>query len=185
MEADAHVVANLLEAQRSHGIVPSVVQRKREAHGNGYCGLVIGRATVDEPDLAYELFQQAHGMGTPLKLVWQLSGRQRRRDVPACGRQFAYGTRHHSECSTSSASPVTTANGTTTANSSGTCSDFANSGRGQLVLFHAGPERVSSTLHNVDYRRYRKGSRSGAQTALERPVATAKCAPMSRFRRAP
>ena len=63
VEADAHVLANLLEAQRSHGIVPSVVQRKRDGQILGYCGLVIGRATVDEPELAYELFQHAHGNG--------------------------------------------------------------------------------------------------------------------------
>nr|WP_306906882.1 GNAT family N-acetyltransferase [Arthrobacter pascens] len=29
----------------------------------GYCGLVIGRATIDEPELAYELFKHAHGCG--------------------------------------------------------------------------------------------------------------------------
>lgn len=63
LEADAHAVASVLETRRSHGIVPSVVQWKGEAHGNGYSGLVIGRAAVDEPELAYELFQQAHGNG--------------------------------------------------------------------------------------------------------------------------
>lgn len=29
----------------------------------GYCGLVIGRATIDEPELAYELLRRAHGHG--------------------------------------------------------------------------------------------------------------------------
>jgi len=29
----------------------------------GYCGLIVGRATLDEPEIAYELFRRAHGRG--------------------------------------------------------------------------------------------------------------------------
>ena len=29
----------------------------------GYCGLLVGRSTVDEPELAFELFRRAHGNG--------------------------------------------------------------------------------------------------------------------------
>lgn len=29
----------------------------------GYCGLVIGRATIEEPEIAYELLRSAHGHG--------------------------------------------------------------------------------------------------------------------------
>ncbi|GAA1814179.1 GNAT family N-acetyltransferase [Agromyces neolithicus] len=29
----------------------------------GYCGLVIGRATIEEPEIAYELLRRAHGNG--------------------------------------------------------------------------------------------------------------------------
>ncbi|WP_042378474.1 GNAT family N-acetyltransferase [Streptacidiphilus melanogenes] len=29
----------------------------------GYCGLLVGRATVEEPEIAYELLQRAHGFG--------------------------------------------------------------------------------------------------------------------------
>lgn len=29
----------------------------------GYCGLVIGRSTIDEPEIAYELLRSAHGHG--------------------------------------------------------------------------------------------------------------------------
>jgi RimJ/RimL family protein N-acetyltransferase len=29
----------------------------------GYCGLIVGRSTVEEPEIAYELFQRAHGRG--------------------------------------------------------------------------------------------------------------------------
>ncbi len=29
----------------------------------GYCGLIVGRATLEGPELAYELFRRAHGHG--------------------------------------------------------------------------------------------------------------------------
>ncbi|KUN61360.1 GCN5 family acetyltransferase [Streptomyces canus] len=29
----------------------------------GYCGLTVGRASVDEPEIAYELFRRVHGQG--------------------------------------------------------------------------------------------------------------------------
>lgn len=29
----------------------------------GYCGLIVGRATVSEPEIAYELFHRVHGLG--------------------------------------------------------------------------------------------------------------------------
>ena len=62
-EADAEVIAGVVGAQSAHGVVPSVVVRKVDGEILGYCGLVIGRATVHEPELAYELFQHAHGHG--------------------------------------------------------------------------------------------------------------------------
>ncbi|MGI8693366.1 MAG: GNAT family N-acetyltransferase, partial [Geodermatophilaceae bacterium] len=29
----------------------------------GYCGLIVGRSTVDEPEIAYERLRRAHGRG--------------------------------------------------------------------------------------------------------------------------
>jgi hypothetical protein len=29
----------------------------------GYCGLIVGHATVEEPEIAYELFRRVHGRG--------------------------------------------------------------------------------------------------------------------------
>jgi RimJ/RimL family protein N-acetyltransferase len=29
----------------------------------GYCGLVVGRSSIDEPEIAYELFRRVHGHG--------------------------------------------------------------------------------------------------------------------------
>ncbi|SEF32440.1 Acetyltransferase (GNAT) domain-containing protein [Amycolatopsis pretoriensis] len=37
--------------------------RRAEGDFIGYCGLIIGRSTLDEPEIAYELFRRAHGRG--------------------------------------------------------------------------------------------------------------------------
>lgn len=63
VEADAAVIAGVVDSQNTHGVVPSVIVRKADAEVLGYCGLVIGRATLDEPELAFELFQHAQGSG--------------------------------------------------------------------------------------------------------------------------
>jgi RimJ/RimL family protein N-acetyltransferase len=39
------------------------VRRRAEGDFIGYCGLIVGRSTVEEPEIAYELFQRAHGRG--------------------------------------------------------------------------------------------------------------------------
>jgi RimJ/RimL family protein N-acetyltransferase len=37
--------------------------RRHDDEFLGYCGLVIGRSNIDEPEIAYELLQRAHGNG--------------------------------------------------------------------------------------------------------------------------
>ena len=37
--------------------------RRLEGDFIGYCGLIVGRSSIDEPEIAYELFQRAHGRG--------------------------------------------------------------------------------------------------------------------------
>jgi RimJ/RimL family protein N-acetyltransferase len=39
------------------------IRRRHEGDFIGYCGLIIGRATADEPEIAYELLQRVHGNG--------------------------------------------------------------------------------------------------------------------------
>ncbi|WP_017569206.1 GNAT family N-acetyltransferase [Nocardiopsis halotolerans] len=56
-------IAKQLAATATTGIALLPVQRRDEGDFIGYCGLVIGRATVEEPEIAYELFQRAHGRG--------------------------------------------------------------------------------------------------------------------------
>ena len=39
------------------------IRRRDEGDFIGYCGLIIGRSTLEEPEIAYELFRSAHGKG--------------------------------------------------------------------------------------------------------------------------
>ncbi|GLQ57244.1 GNAT family N-acetyltransferase [Devosia nitrariae] len=45
------------------GIALLTVRRRAEGDCIGYCGLIIGRSTIEEPEIAYELFRGAHGFG--------------------------------------------------------------------------------------------------------------------------
>jgi RimJ/RimL family protein N-acetyltransferase len=45
------------------GIALLTVRRRAEGDFIGYCGLIVGRASVDEPEIAYELFRRVHGHG--------------------------------------------------------------------------------------------------------------------------
>ncbi|MFE4061908.1 GNAT family N-acetyltransferase [Streptomyces sp. NPDC059096] len=56
-------IAELLTATSTTGIALLPIQRREEGDFIGYCGLIIGRSTVEEPEIAYELFQRAHGRG--------------------------------------------------------------------------------------------------------------------------
>lgn len=55
----------VIEKQRAAttGIGLLAVQRRAEGDFIGYCGLIVGRATLEEPEIAYELFRRAHGFG--------------------------------------------------------------------------------------------------------------------------
>lgn len=45
------------------GIGARVLHRREDGEPLGYCAIVIGRGSVDEPELAYELLPSAHGKG--------------------------------------------------------------------------------------------------------------------------
>ncbi len=60
---DAAVIEGPLNSARTHGVVPSVVVRKDDDAVLGYCGLVVGRSTIAEPELAFELFAREHRQG--------------------------------------------------------------------------------------------------------------------------
>lgn len=56
-------IAAMLARTAESGIALLPVRRRIEGDFIGYCGLVVGRATVDEPEIAYELFRRVHGHG--------------------------------------------------------------------------------------------------------------------------
>ncbi|MEU3737687.1 MULTISPECIES: GNAT family N-acetyltransferase [unclassified Streptomyces] len=56
-------IAELLAATATTGIALLPIQRRDEGDFIGYCGLIIGRSTLEEPEIAFELFQRTHGCG--------------------------------------------------------------------------------------------------------------------------
>lgn len=63
VDAARERIANLLAVSARIGIALLAVCRRAEGDFIGYCGLVVGRATLQEPEIAYELFRRAHGQG--------------------------------------------------------------------------------------------------------------------------
>ena len=56
-------IATQLAATAQTGIALLPIRRRIEGDFIGYCGLIVGRATVEEPEIAYELLRRAHGYG--------------------------------------------------------------------------------------------------------------------------
>jgi len=60
VERAREIIAKQLAAT---GIALLPIRRRAEGDFIGYCGLIVGRSTVEEPEIAYELLQRAHGRG--------------------------------------------------------------------------------------------------------------------------
>lgn len=61
---DAHeriAAMHLMTAELGIGVL--VLRARGTGEPLGYCGLVLGRASLQEPELAYELLPRAHGRG--------------------------------------------------------------------------------------------------------------------------
>ncbi len=56
-------LARFRDATEDIGLGARAIDRRAEGDTIGYCALVVGRATVDEPEIAYELLQRFHGHG--------------------------------------------------------------------------------------------------------------------------
>lgn len=63
VEYSRTLIAKLIAATETTGIALLPIQRRAEGDFIGYCGLIIGRSTLEEPEIAYELFQRVHGHG--------------------------------------------------------------------------------------------------------------------------
>ncbi|WP_299958959.1 GNAT family N-acetyltransferase [uncultured Modestobacter sp.] len=56
-------IAAMTSTIATTGIGVLVLRRRSDGAALGYCGLVVGRASLEEPELAYELLPAAHGHG--------------------------------------------------------------------------------------------------------------------------
>lgn len=63
LEAATARLAQFRDLTLELGIGALAIGRRAEGDVIGYCALVIGRCTLDEPEIAYELLQRFHGHG--------------------------------------------------------------------------------------------------------------------------
>ncbi|MBL1120798.1 GNAT family N-acetyltransferase [Streptomyces sp. 110] len=63
VEDNRRVIQAQLAAPARTGLALLVVNRRDVGDFIGYCGLTVGRTSVDEPEIAYELFRRVHGQG--------------------------------------------------------------------------------------------------------------------------
>lgn len=56
-------IATQRAAAATTGVALLAIHRRVEGDFIGYCGLTAGRATVEEPEIAYELLSRVHGEG--------------------------------------------------------------------------------------------------------------------------
>ena len=56
-------IIEMRQKATENGISLLTIRRRDEGDFIGYCGLIIGRSTLEEPEIAYELFRSAHGNG--------------------------------------------------------------------------------------------------------------------------
>ncbi len=62
-ERAREVIAEGLADTATTGLALLSIRRRAEGDYIGYCGLLVGRSTVEEPEIAFELFQRIHGHG--------------------------------------------------------------------------------------------------------------------------
>ncbi|TDC47104.1 N-acetyltransferase [Jiangella ureilytica] len=63
VERAREIIAAQHAAMATAGFTLLPIRRRVEGDVIGYCGLIVGRATVEEPEIAYELFRRVHGRG--------------------------------------------------------------------------------------------------------------------------
>ncbi|GGS89307.1 GNAT family N-acetyltransferase [Streptomyces cinerochromogenes] len=63
IEDNRRMIEDQRAASARTGIALLPVIRRDVGDFIGYCGLTVGRASVDEPEMAFELFRRVHGQG--------------------------------------------------------------------------------------------------------------------------
>jgi RimJ/RimL family protein N-acetyltransferase len=70
-------IRNRIATQRAGtketGIALLAIRRRIQGDFIGYCGLTVGRASVAEPEIAYELCRRVHGCGYATEAAQQCS----------------------------------------------------------------------------------------------------------------
>ena len=57
------IIQRLLREAAEHGFGLYALERVEDAGFIGYCGLIVGRGSITEPEIAYELLSRFHGRG--------------------------------------------------------------------------------------------------------------------------
>ena len=63
VERCREAIASALAKTAATGLAVLPIRRRDEGDFIGYCGLIVGRSTAEEPEIAYELLRRAHGRG--------------------------------------------------------------------------------------------------------------------------
>jgi RimJ/RimL family protein N-acetyltransferase len=63
VERAREIIVKALATTAIDGLALLPIRRRDEGDFIGYCGLTVGRSTVEEPEIAYELLRRAHGRG--------------------------------------------------------------------------------------------------------------------------
>ena len=63
LDAARSKMLSLRQTAAESGIALLTIRRRAESDFIGYCGLITGRSTLEEPEIAYELFRRVHGQG--------------------------------------------------------------------------------------------------------------------------
>ncbi len=63
VEAVEQIIERLLREAAEHGFGLFALERADDAGFIGYCGLIVGRGSISEPEIAYELLSRFHGRG--------------------------------------------------------------------------------------------------------------------------
>jgi RimJ/RimL family protein N-acetyltransferase len=83
------VIENPLGSEPGLGLLP--IKLRGTGEFVGYCGLIVGSGTFDEPEIAYELARQHHGHGyatEAARAVVEAAARTRRRRLWAIVREW-------------------------------------------------------------------------------------------------